>query len=195
MEDKEFFNSLAEKWDNICEHPKHKVDYVMSKIDLKNGDKVMDVGSGTGVLIPYIEEKIGSTGYVTAIDLAENMIKVSKRKNKFSNLEFIIDDFLNYDSKDKVYYVIAYSCYPHFKDKNKFFKKANSLLEVGGKIIIAHIENKELINSRHQEVDDKIKSDILPNVEKTVQLVEKHGFKAIYTEDSNDYYICIAEKI
>ncbi|NEZ47487.1 class I SAM-dependent methyltransferase [Clostridium niameyense] len=195
MEDKEFFNSLAEEWDNICEHPKYKVDYVMSKIDLENGDKVIDVGSGTGVLIPYIEEKIGSEGYVTAIDLAENMIKVSKRKNKFCNLEFIIDDFLNYNSKEKVDYIIAYSCYPHFKDKNKFFEKANSLLEVGGKIVIAHIENKELINSRHKEVDDKIKSDILPNVKKTAQLVERHGFNAIYTEDSDEYYICIGEKI
>lgn len=195
MDNKDFFNSLAEKWDGICCHPEEKVNYVIDKMGLKKGDIVLDIGSGTGVTIPYLERRIGANGKIIALDIAEKMIEISKKKNVYDNLEFQIKDFFEYATAKKFTHILAYSCYPHFIDEEKFFKKAYSLLEDKGKIIIGHIESKEAINSRHREEDNSIKSLKLSEVEKLCELAKKQGFESIYKEDSKDYFIFIGEKI
>ncbi|WP_434306112.1 class I SAM-dependent methyltransferase [Clostridium botulinum] len=194
MNDKEFFNNLADKWDDMCFHSKEKIEYILSKANLKEGDRVLDIGSGTGVLIPYLENIISNNGNIAAIDIAENMLKVSKEKNKYSNLKFIVGDFLEYKSKKTFNCITAYSCYSHFKDKDKLAHRAYELLEEGGRLVIAHSESKEKINSRHKDVDHKIKSHILPKVKYTAELMEKHKFKTIYTEDNEECYIYIGAR-
>ncbi|EJO5348365.1 class I SAM-dependent methyltransferase [Clostridium botulinum] len=194
MNDKDFFNNLADKWDDMCCHSKEKIEYILSKADLKQGDRVLDIGSGTGVLIPYLENIICNNGHITAVDIAENMLKVSKQKNTYPNLELIVKDFLEYKSEKAFNCITAYSCYPHFKDKDKLAAKAYELLNEGGKLVIAHSESKDKINSRHKDIDNKIKSHILPEVKYTAELMENHKFKTIYTEDNEEYYIYIGER-
>ena len=195
MDNKIFFNSLAEKWDSICYHPEEKVNYVIDKMGLKNGDSILDIGSGTGVTIPYLEERIGPNGKITALDIAEKMLGISKKKNIYDNLDFEIKDFFEYNTPKKFNYILAYSCYPHFNDEESFFKKAHSLLKDKGKIMIAHIESKEAINSRHREEENHIISHMLSDVEKICKLAYDQGFKSIYKEDNKDYFIFVGEKI
>lgn len=45
----------------------------------ENGYSVLDIGSGTGVAIPYLEERIGPKGKITALDIAEKMLEISKK--------------------------------------------------------------------------------------------------------------------
>lgn len=195
MKDREFFNSVAEEWDNMAKHPAEKVNYIMHKVNLQKGYSVLDIGSGTGVMIPHIEEKVGEEGRVTALDIAENMLRVSQRKHTYDNLKFINDDFLEFTSLEKYHAIIAYSCYPHFKDKEKFFKKAYELLRAEGILVIAHIESKDAINNRHRGIEEKIKSHMLPPVEELCEFIEGFNFNKIYMKDNEDYYIYIGKKI
>ncbi len=194
MEDREFFNIVAENWDNMCCHPPEKVNHVIESIDFAKGEKVLDVGSGTGVLIPYLERKIGKNGSITAIDIAENMIKVSRRKNKYSNLNFQIADFFKYESKEEYDCIIAYSCYPHLKDKEKFFEKSYNLLNPEGKLAIAHIESKDKINSHHSKIGDTIDSNLLVDIDKLAGAAEKKGFYPLYLQDDHEFYIYVGKK-
>lgn len=195
MDNKSFFNNLAERWDEMCCHPSEKVSYVVDKMGLKDGDIILDIGSGTGVTIPYLEERIGISGKITALDIADKMIEISKRKNNYENLDFEVKDFFEYLTNKRFNHILAYSCYPHFTDEERFFEKAYSLLKLKGKIVIAHIESREAINSRHIRKAKHIMSNMLPEVEKVSQLAYKHGFKSVYEEDSRDYFIFIGEKI
>jgi demethylmenaquinone methyltransferase/2-methoxy-6-polyprenyl-1,4-benzoquinol methylase len=194
MNDKDFFNSMADKWDSICCHPAEKVNYIMNKIGLKSEDKVLDIGSGTGITIPFLEERIGESGKIIALDIAEKMIEISKKKNCYSNIDFAVKDFYEYFSEELFDCILAYSCYPHFKDKTSFFKKGFSLLKDGGKIVIAHIESRATINNRHRDVEDKLTSDTLPEADITAEFMKEHGFKVSYLEDNLEYYICIGQK-
>ena len=104
-------------------------------------------------------------------------------------MDFEIKDFFEYTTPKKSNQILAYSCYPHFTDEESFFKKAYSLLEDKGKIVIAHIESKEAINSRHRDEENNIISLKLSDVEKICELANEQGFKNIYKEDSKDYFI------
>ena len=46
MSEKEFFNSIAEEWDKTNEVNKEKINFLLSKINIKEGDKVLDIGTG-----------------------------------------------------------------------------------------------------------------------------------------------------
>ncbi|MBV7275213.1 class I SAM-dependent methyltransferase [Clostridiaceae bacterium UIB06] len=195
MDNREFFDNMAEKWDSICCHPGEKIKYVFDKINLEKGSSVLDIGSGTGIIIPYIEKEIGMEGKLTALDVSEKMIEISKKKNNYNNLNFAVEDFYLYSCSEKYDCIIAYSCYPHFTDSKAFFEKAYSLLKVGGKIIIAHVEGRDKINSRHNEIDHKIDSNTLDEVEITLSIMRKANLEIIYAEDSEEYYICIGRKL
>ncbi len=79
---KKFFNEKAKDWDNIVQHDSEKITEVITNIEIINSPNILDVGSGTGVLIPYLVNKFGSKSKITAVDFAENMITVSREKYK-----------------------------------------------------------------------------------------------------------------
>ena len=68
-------------------------------------------------------------------------------------------------------------------------------MEDKGKIVIAHKESKEVINSRHKEEENNIISLKLSDIEKICELANEQGFKNIYKEDSKDYFIFVGEKL
>lgn len=60
--DKDYFNSVAFEWDEISEHKAEKINYILEKIKLNTGQSVLDIGSGTGVMLPYIKKRVGKDG-------------------------------------------------------------------------------------------------------------------------------------
>lgn len=197
MKTRDFFNKKAFVWDEICTHPKDKLEYIFSNIPLKIGDYCLDIGSGTGVILPYLEGIIGEPGHITAIDIACNMIQIAKEKymKTYRNIDFIVQDFYHYTPDIFYDCIIAYSSYPHFTDKLAFLEKVNKLLKINGVIVIAHSEGKDCINHTHVKLDQCISYVPLDPVENTLQLFESNNFQTLYFEDTFDYYIYIGKKM
>ncbi|MEN6376797.1 MAG: methyltransferase domain-containing protein [Caldisericales bacterium] len=89
MSKAEFFNNHAENWDNHAKHDQAKLNEIVEMIGLCAGDRVMDVGTGTGVMIPHIIGQIGENGSLEAYDIAEKMLEVASRKFSHKNLKFV----------------------------------------------------------------------------------------------------------
>ena len=56
---------------------------------------VWDIGCGSGVMTEYLAKVVGSNGYVYAIDISNDQIKVAKRRIEsagYKNVEFIVGD-------------------------------------------------------------------------------------------------------
>lgn len=62
---------------------------VLALLNLKEGDKVLDVACGTGTSALIMAEMIGADGEVVGIDLSPNMIKIAKGKVKSQNISFL----------------------------------------------------------------------------------------------------------
>ena len=79
---KTFFNSRAGHWDEmVAEKDANKLKTMAERLDIKPGSSVLDVGTGTGVFVPYILESIGEKGRLVCLDFAEEMLEKAKAKD------------------------------------------------------------------------------------------------------------------
>ena len=76
---KNFFNEKAEIWDEITVHNLEKVQYITEMLGIHGDDRILDVGTGTGIMIPFYERYLVN-GSVVAVDYSEKMIEVARSK-------------------------------------------------------------------------------------------------------------------
>lgn len=48
-----FFDEMAGVWNKTCRYDTRRIEKVLSVLQLKQGDTVLDIGTGTGVMIPF----------------------------------------------------------------------------------------------------------------------------------------------
>ncbi len=189
MENIRFFNEVAQTWDERCKHNLNKIQRIINLSDIQAHSKILDVGTGTGILLSFLLEK--EPFKITALDYAEKMIECAKKKYKDARIEFVAEDIMQHQEKDYDY-IFLYSVYPHFDDKKELFRHLFSKLKQGGKIIIAHSECKEKINSVHEKVM-LFKRAILPSANSTVSIMQNF-FKIEQVIDTNEMYYISAIK-
>lgn len=192
---REFFNSMAEKWDTVCQHDKDKIRYILSFLGIKKGSKVLDVGTGTGVLIPHIWKQVGNKGEITAIDISEKMIEVAQRKYSYENVKFLCSDVLKVDFKSEYFdFVVCYSVFPHFYRKQLAIDIMSKYLKKGGKFIICHSQSREAINNLHKKTSEAVAEDNLPSATIIKNFLENANMKLINIIDNDEMFVVISEK-
>lgn len=46
----DFFDTLADRWDELCYHDPEKLNDILQRTGLRKGLRILDIGCGTGVL-------------------------------------------------------------------------------------------------------------------------------------------------
>ncbi|MFA6145854.1 MAG: arsenite methyltransferase [Patescibacteria group bacterium] len=154
----------------------------LSKI--KEGDTVLDLGSGAGIDCLLAAKKVGKNGKVIGIDMTEAMVERAKliaKNNNLKNLEFILGEIENLPIKDNTVDVIITNCVINLTpDKEKTFKEAYRVLKKGGRMYVSDIVLlKEL--SDEQRNDKELLSGCVAGAllkEDYLNKIKKAGFIA-----------------
>ena len=56
MNHREFFNRMAPQWDEQVRHDACKLSRIVTALSLQPGERVLDIGTGTGVMLPYLRQ-------------------------------------------------------------------------------------------------------------------------------------------
>ena len=149
-----YFNSKAEIWDEaIAEKDLERLANMAARLAIQMDSTVLDVGTGTGVFIPFLLEKIGSKGKLFCLDFAEEMLKKARAKNFKGNIRFICADIMNNNLEGSFFdALVCYSSFPHFQDKLAALKEMYRLLKSGGRLFILHTSSREAINKIHKQI-------------------------------------------
>lgn len=166
-----FFDSLAETWDDFEEIPKDFINELISSLGIKKGDKVLDLACGTGIITGLIHDITGVD--VDAIDLSQKMIEKAKIKYKdCSWAHFYKDDFLNTNLVGKYNFIVIYNAYPHFIKPTVLSENLAKHLYSNGKFAIVHSFSRERLNAHHHGLDTETSRNITP-IENEAKFFEK----------------------
>lgn len=163
---------------------------------LRAGRRFLDLGTGTGVLIPYLIEAVGQSGLVVALDFAEKMVEICKTKySGLSNVKIELQNAeeLNFP-KDYFDAITCFGLFPHLENKQKALLQMNRVLKPGGKLIIVHALSSNEIKVHHHNVCSAVANDIMPLEKEMKQLLQNAGFDSSKIEDEKGCYLCIATK-
>jgi ubiquinone/menaquinone biosynthesis C-methylase UbiE len=191
----DYFNNLATSWDaKYAETDLKKLTKMAARLDIETGSNVLDIGSGTGVFVPFLLAKTGAGGRLTCLDAAYEMLAVSRSKSFKGNIEYVCADIENSGIESGKYdAAVCYSSFPHFHDKPKALKEINRLLRPGGRLFICHTSNRSHINERHGHIPMLV-HDTIPDEAGMRELLTGAGFTAITIEDTPQSYLVRAQK-
>lgn len=197
---KEYFNEIAGSWENkyISEELLRFLGPLVQRFNIKLGYRVLDVGTGTGILIPFLVQAVGSQGSITAIDYAENMVKLARSNSShFGNVKILLQDVEQLDVSPRSFdAVTCFGLFPHLDKKQKVLVNFNQALKRGGKLIIAHaLGSKELHTHHHKLSRSLVASDFLPEKKEMTNMLKRAGFDQVFLQDQPGGYLCKSTKI
>ncbi|MDX1813541.1 MAG: class I SAM-dependent methyltransferase [Candidatus Bathyarchaeia archaeon] len=192
-----FFNNAAVTWDK---HFKSKeltnfLRQLVPTFNLKRGQRILDVGAGTGVLVPFLLKAVGPTGHVTAVDFAEKMVEVCNVKYAgVSNVSVLVQRVENLDFPLESFdAVTCFGLFPHLENKEAALAQLNRVMKPGGKLIIAHALSSTEIIAHHSRTPE-VAHDALPDKTEMKRLLKQTGFTGIHITDEPGCYICLSTK-
>ena len=192
-----FFDDLAEDWDGAVEHDPKKLERIVGLLGLEPGDTVLDVGCGTGVMVPYLLERVGDTGEIISVDISPKMVAVARQKfphDEYPNVKFIAADVNETAPENEFDAVLCYSCFPHFKDQRASIRHLSQGLKNGGTLAVAHSESRDVINAMHADGPDDVRGDYLPPADETAEMMADAGLEVIEVIDDEEMFVVAGRK-
>lgn len=110
---------------------------------LTAGDTVLELGCGTGLNIPYLEEAVGEEGKIIGLDLTPAMLAEAEervRKRGWENVELIQADASEAELPDGVDGVLSTFALSIMPDYRHVVEKAAGALVPGGRLVILDLK-------------------------------------------------------
>jgi len=142
----EWFKDWANEYDNtlgkITRHH-HLLNFVVKLSNVKKGQKVLDVGCGTGLLSLKFLEKADCL--ITGVDSSPEMLSIFSEKIKklalFDRVVYKLEDAAALDFKPNSFDIVASTVtLHHLKNKYPTIKKIHDILKPEGMFVLGDID-------------------------------------------------------
>jgi trans-aconitate methyltransferase len=159
----------------------------LPKLSLKGSEKVLDIGSGDGLVTLHIAKNYLPNGQIDGVDKDSSMINFaqSRIEGELSNITFIHSDIMTYETTKKYDVITSFWTLHWLPDYSAVLQKISSLLNQSGKTLlchiadsnnIAHIINITLEDNEWAQYKETFHEQIfIPSLETIVAAIRKSG--------------------
>jgi SAM-dependent methyltransferase len=122
---------------------------------IRNGNTVIDLGSGAGNDCFVARALVGETGKVIGVDMTEAMINKARKNNEklgFNNVEFRLGDIENMPVSENLADVVISNCVLNLvPDKEKAFNEIFRILKKGGHLSVSDVVLRGELHDKIQQ--------------------------------------------
>jgi len=162
---------------------------IVANGNIAKGDTVLDVGSGTGILIPIIKKY--KPGSIYACDLSRRML--GQLKKNYPYVKTIMADVRDLKlPKGSIDATFINACYPNIVDKIGAFSNVSRMMKAKGRLVISHPLGKAFISSLKGSMPFTL--DDFPEKPEASALFKPFGFEIETVIDEPELYILVASK-
>jgi len=192
---RQYFNDLAATWDESARNnDPAKLRALVKRMALPTEGWILDVGTGTGVFLPYISESTNGRSQLVSMDFAYNMAAIARTKQAGQAIKFICAEIETVRFCGEIFdAVICFSTFPHFHDKPKALSNIYQCLKPGGTLHICHSASREKINGIHSRIPD-LKDHLIPEDDEMGKLFKFSGFVNYKINSEKEFYAVTARK-
>jgi len=159
---------------------------------LKEGETIVDLGSGAGLDCFIAAKKVGENGRIIGVDMTPQMVDKARenaRKGNYKNVEFRLGEIENLPIADNTADVVISNCVINLApDKKRVFEEAFRVLKPRGRLMVSDIVLLE-------ELPDKIKKRAHPASciqdavmkEKYLETMRQAGFQDVRIVNETGY--------
>lgn len=173
-------NIRAEMFNRKASDPKNKPDEILEALELGQGQKVVDIGTGGGYFSLRFAEAVGKDGRVFAVDTNPKFLEFIKngaKKKGLNNVETVlaIEDNPNLPEQSIDLIFMRNVCH-HLPNRAEYFKRLKGALKPDGRIAIieyragggrfsfhrkfGHYVPKEIIIAEMKEAGYRLEKDL-----------------------------------
>ncbi|KPL00678.1 MAG: hypothetical protein AMJ91_03710 [candidate division Zixibacteria bacterium SM23_73_3] len=193
---RQFFDQEARGWDDrYHQDDASQIRKLVDRFDLKPRDWVLDVGTGNGILLPHLFEKVEDEGKIVALDFSWRMVFEAAKVKKTADIYFINACCETLPIKDQTFDCIAcLATFAHVNGKSKALNEMSRVLKKGGRLYIAHFLGKKELEQHHRLAGGAVEQDTLPPDSEMREMMEKTGLKDVRIVDQPGLYLASARK-
>lgn len=167
----------------------------MREAGIAPGMRVLDVGTGTGVIIPHLLRALQGRGSVTAVDISPGMLEVARAKGFPDCVRFVLADVTDAAFPDASFdCAVLNAVFPHFENPVRALRNIRRMLAAGGILCISHPVGREAVNRVHREASGVVNGDIVPGSEEMSAVLSACDFVAASVIDEPEFYLALARK-
>ena len=156
----EFFDRVASNWDADMIKNDVIIEKILDNAEIEEGQDVLDVACGTGVMFPYYLQR--GVASITGIDISPEMARIAE--GKFSDearIQVICGDVEDVKFGRKFDRIVVYNAFPHFPKPKRLIKILAGLLKDNGRLTIAHGMSREAIDGHHKGAASKVSNGLM----------------------------------
>ncbi len=187
---RDFFSQRIHVFDPpLPEGVPERLKKIVASAKIAKGDVVLDVGTGTGILVPLIQAY--KPEIIFACDLSEAMLAHLRKQYPYAKtISADVRDLVLPDQSIDIVFLNA--CYPNVVDKPGSFKNISRIMRSGGRMVISHPMGKSFIDLLKEKSPFSL--DNFPKKAEAEALLEPYGFLIQQFIDEPKIYILVATK-
>ncbi|MCE5310048.1 MAG: class I SAM-dependent methyltransferase [Acidobacteriales bacterium] len=194
---RQYFEAMAPRWDTLPAPPDagEKVRRFVERAVPSAAERVLDIGSGTGLLLPHLMGLRPGLREVVEVDLAEAMLREARLKGD-DRIRFLCADAVRLPLAEASFdAVLCFGVLPHVHDLDAACRGFLSALKPGGVLAVGHMMDSTTLNEFHATLDGPVSGDRIEPAANLAARLEALGARVETVEEETGwYYVAVSRK-
>ncbi len=193
---RKYFQSYVDEWDKMfTAEDLEIISFLIDSFDIQKGERIVDLGCGTGILFDFLRRKVGGEGMVVGVDFCADMIRRARKNFPFNNV-YEVDADVEYLPLRSEYFdtAISFAAFAHFAHPNKVMDEVSRVLKKNGRFHIIHLMGSEELADYHHKSGGPVSDDQLPTAELMSEFFKLGHFTDVKITDHPGLYLATAIK-